>query len=410
VKLKYQGKRLELVDGVKVWLSDSEWIFFRGSGNAPEFRVFTQSKDEKRSQKLGLEGLSFVKHILHGFTRSRAGFVDSLKILETIKQFPNQCQQAIAEAASIDIPSDYTFVTKIVLAGMGGSALGGRIAVSLEKSHLKVPFFVSTEFHLPEFVDTNTLVILSSYSGNTEETLSCLQEALTKKAKIIGIATGGKLADKLRTAKIPLVQISPRHNPSGQPRMGVGYSTMTVLAILARCQLIKPITNSAHLSQFLIDHQSMVQKSTIELAQVVAEKIPVFFAGEHLKGAVHAVKNMINENSKSFSVMFDLPEANHHLLEGLVFPFDDVRDLAFIFIESDMYHSELKKRFALTSQVFARQEIPVLHIKAPGGSELFEAMWTIQWGMYLSYYLAREYKIDPGPIPWVTYLKDQLKY
>lgn len=404
----YSGKKIDKMDGVKIWLSDDEWLLFRGSGNAPEFRVFTESPDPNRSQKLGSEGLELVKSIIHPsnpFISSNPS--DSLGIYKSILEFPNQCKQVIHDLATTHIPSQCSLVQNIVISGMGGSALGGRIIASLERQTLKIPIVVSTEYHLPNYANEKTLVVISSYSGNTEESLSSLAEARARGCQVFILASGGKLAQIALQFDLPRYIFSPRHNPSNQPRMGLGYNLLSVIVLLARCQLIHPPKKLGELPEFLTSRQSQFAQFD-QFAQLLAHRIPIIIASEHLKGAAHTVQNMFHENAKTFAAFFDLPEADHHLLEGLSLPPQLNHSLAFVFIQSANYHPETVKRYALTSDIIKKHHIPTLFWQPAGDTHLFEAMDVIQSGAYLSYKLAKNAGIDPGPIPWVDWLKEKL--
>ncbi|KKU57563.1 MAG: Bifunctional phosphoglucose/phosphomannose isomerase [Candidatus Amesbacteria bacterium GW2011_GWA2_47_11b] len=405
VREKYSNSKITDLDGIKVDLGQDEWILFRGSGNAPEFRVFVQSSNVQRAQRLGQEGLSLVKSLLHRVRPYASGSgTDSLNILGSIQALPDQCAQVISEIAQATVPSSCSLVNNIVISGMGGSALGGRVMASLERQTLRVPIAVSTEYHLPNFANEKTLVVISSYSGQTEETLSVLAEARARGCQIFILTAGGKLAE---FTHLPHYIFNPLHNPSGQPRMSLGYEVTAMLALLARCQLIHPLKELSRLPEFLRSRQNEVS-SVQRLASSLVNKIPVFLVSEHLKGAVHAMKNQLNENAKTFAVVFDLPEANHHLMEGLAHPQSNPDDLAVVLVDSPHYHPEVRKRYPLTRQVIAKHHIPVFDFPLAGPNPLFEALDVIQSGAYLAYYLSQEYGIDPGPIPWVDWFKDEL--
>src|SRR5258708_4324529 len=162
--------------------------------------------------------------------------LDKGNILSSIEHLPEQIEDAWVSIKNLEIPEDYTRVKNIVVAGMGGSALGGRIVYYLEFKNLRTPIEVTTNYHLPNYVNEDSLVILSSYSGNTEETISSATDALKRRAKIVGIATGGKLVELLKGK--PVYLIDPRNNPSGQPRMGLGYSISSILALLSKLNFI----------------------------------------------------------------------------------------------------------------------------------------------------------------------------
>ncbi len=408
VREKYSNAPISDLDGLKVDLGQNEWILFRGSGNAPEFRVFVQSPDEKRSQKLGASGIDFVKSLLTHKVSPCASGTDSLNILGSIQALPDQCAQVITEVAQASIPPSCSLVNNIVISGMGGSALGGRVIVSLERRTLRVPITVSTEYHLPNFANEKTLVVISSYSGETEETLSALAEARSRGCQIFILTTGGKLGELARQFQLPNYIFQPRFNPSLQPRMSLGYEVTAMLALLARCQLIRPLKELSRLPDFLRSRQQDLS-SIQHLASSLVGKIPVFLVSEHLKGAAHAAKNQLNENAKTFAVVFDLPEANHHLLEGLAHPPGNPDNLAVVMVDSPHYHPEVRKRYPLTRQIVAKHHIPIYDFPLAGPNPAFEALDVIQSGAYLAYYLSQEYGIDPGPIPWVDWFKDELR-
>jgi len=306
------------------------------------------------------------------------------------------------------IPSDFPLVSNIVVSGMGGSALGGRVVANLERQVLKVPIITSTEYHLPNFVNDKSLVVISSYSGNTEETIHSLAEARARDAKIFVITTGGTLAEIASKNQLPCYLIDPKFNLSGQPRMGLGYAVFALISLLARCQLINPISHLGDIPEYLTQKQSQTAQFQ-QLARILKDKIPVLVSSEHLKGAIHCFKNQLNENAKNFVAAFDIPELNHHLMEGLTFPESNSQNLHFVFFNSDNYHPEVKKRYSITMDVVSRQKISHTSIDLSGPNRIFEVMETIQMGGFVSYYLSQENGVDPGPIPWVDYFKDEIR-
>lgn len=333
--------------------------------------------------------------------------MDSLGIKESLDLFADQCRQVIHEVSLQHIPHDCYLVHNIVIAGMGGSALGGRVLASIEKQSLRIPIIVCSEYSLPNFVNEKTLVILSSYSGNTAETINCLNDARARNAQIMVLTTGGKLADLAKEYDLPGYIFDPQLNPSGMPRMGLGYNLVALLTLLSRCQLIHPAENLNYLPEFLKSEH--VRNPEIEkLAKQLVDRIPVFISSEHLKGATTALRNQLNENAKTFCATFDLPEANHHLLEGLRFPRTNPEQLSAVFIESDLYSPQLKQTYSITKDVFLRNHIPVHTLKLDAPSRLFEAISLVQIGGYLAYFMSQINDVDPGPIPFVDFLKDEM--
>jgi glucose/mannose-6-phosphate isomerase len=299
---------------------------------------------------------------------------------------------------------------------MGGSALGGRIVDALTNSIIRAPFEISTEYKIPNYVGSETLLILSSYSGNTAETICAASEGLRKGAKIIIVATGGKLAEFAKDNNLPCYIYEAKENPSGQPRMALGYSITATIAILNKLNFISITEIEIHSIIKLMGEKcneySEENESTKNLAKSIAVKIkghiPVLVASEHLVGSIHAFKNQLNENAKTFGLSFDIPELNHHLMEGLRFPPQLKDNLLFIFIESDLYSGEIHKRYPLTMDVVNKNEIKTINLKLTGKTKLEQIYELLVLGSFVSFYIAVLYGIDPTPIPWVDYFKSKL--
>jgi len=342
--------------------------------------------------------------------------LDKGNILGSIESFASQIKQVWTEIFSRELPKGCSLAKNVVITGMGGSALGGRIVDSLIYERVRVPVEVFTEYRLPNYVSKETLVILCSYSGNTAETISAAHEAIKKEACIFGITTGGNLGELLKNEKLPAFVFEPRANPANQPRMGLGYSITAVLALLARCGFIvisnEEITNIFTSLEKLKDiygpriprEENIAKK----LAFKLKHKIPILIASEHLVGAAHAFKNMLNENAKTFSNLFDIPELNHHLLEGLRNPAQAKEFFYFLFLESSLYSSEVQKRYPITRDVVEKNEVESEKLMFKTNSKLEQIFEVICMGSYVSFYLAMLYGIDPTPIPWVDYFKSEL--
>jgi len=330
---------------------------------------------------------------------------DSLQVLDSIKALPDQVAQVLVEISTTQIPASCSVVDDIVVSGMGGSALGGHIIKSLERQFLRIPLVVSSNYHLPNFVNEKSLVIITSYSGNTQETLSACIEARGREAQIFIISSGGKLGEMAEKFNLSHYIFNPKHNPSGQPRLGIGYNIMSIYSLLSRCQLINPVYNLTELVPLLKSHDPTPYAL---MSKRLSGRIVCILASEHLTGVAHDLANQINENSKNLSLYWELPDANHHLMEGLTFPKSNSDNLMFIFLTSNHYQPETIARYAPTQQLLTKQNIPFETLSFSAKNPLFESMLAVQAGAYLSYYLSQENAIDPGPVPWVDWFKDQL--
>lgn len=340
--------------------------------------------------------------------------LDSSNMLGSIKMLDKQIQQTWEEISHIDVPGSYKDVNKIVFVGMGGSALGAHVFKHLYAPAITIPFEIVSDYNLPAYVDNNTLVITGSYSGTTEEVLSCFDQALQKTKKIIAIFAGGELEQKANANKAPFFKINPKFNPCNQPRMGIGYSVCAILAFLHKLGIIEITTaeltgvydvlqrnNDVFDQSVLSDHNKAKR-----VAYLFHDHVPMLIAGEFLVGAIHATRNQINENAKSLAMYFPIPELNHHLMEGLKFPSNN-NDYYLLF-ESSLYSEKIAHRLQLTRDILEKSGHSVTIIESAGSSKLAQVMQTIHFGSYMSFYLAILYGIDPSPIPNVQGFKEKL--
>lgn len=342
--------------------------------------------------------------------------LDKGNVLGSIQALPRQVLQAWEEVGKIEIPDSYRSASKIVVSGMGGSALPGRVINSLFFSSNRAPCEVVTGYNLPNYVNEDTLIFLCSYSGGTAETISAFDDALMKKAKIVVLATGGKLAEEAKNLNLPAYIFDPKENPSKQPRMALGYSITALMAFLTKLEFINVATSeiqelASQMEEWVSDWgvRSPKDNNLAKLfAQKFVNKIPVLIASSHLMGIAHAFKNQLNENSKTFSLLFDIPELNHHLLEGLKNP-ERAKDLLlFTFLNSELYSSEVKKRFSITKDVVAKNAVSAEEVSLKAKSKLAQVYEILVMGSYISFYLSMLYGLDPTPIPWVDYFKEEL--
>lgn len=343
--------------------------------------------------------------------------IDKDDLIDSIYNLADQVTQAWEEVGRLTFTQDFSEVNNIVVAGMGGSALGARVIDSLLLERIRVPLEITTDFRLPNYVNSKTLVILSSYSGNTEETLSCYYDADKKHAKIFGITTGGKLENLLTKDKKDAYIFKPYNNPSAQPRMSLGYGITSILALLSRFAFANVTEDEiVELASFLkgFTREFGVENSESgnlakSFAKKLKDKAVILVSGEHLLGVAHAFKNQLNENAKTFSALFDLPELNHHLLEGLTNPgmLKDYSD--FVIFTSELYSDQLKKVVKATSEIVSMNGFNMHFIPARGNTKLQQIFEILVFGSFASYYLALLYGIDPTPINWVDLFKKKLK-
>ncbi len=341
--------------------------------------------------------------------------LDTDKIYDSIILFQDQIIQAWTDINSLPLQPSCRNAKNIIIAGMGGSALGGHIIQSIDQAILKIPLQIVNNYRLPAYVNSNTLAIIISYSGNTEESISCFRDALNKKAQVFAITTGGKLARLASRHKTSLYLINPVANPSNHPRMGIGYLATATLAILNRCQFIHFNNQQIdEIVQFLHNNISFLRTTPIKhnpakhLAKKLANKAILIISANHLNGVAHSISNQINESAKTFANYYFLPELNHHLLEGLSQPSQLKNYSHILLINSDLYPQAIKQRLKLTQKILHKSGYTTTIIKPDSRTPTSQAFETLYFGSFLAYYLSIESGINPGLIPWVNYFKKEL--
>lgn len=333
--------------------------------------------------------------------------LDPKNVLGSTGMLPDQCTYIWELAKTLEFPEGYKSAGDITICGMGGSRYGAYIVQSLYKDLLEVPLLEYGDYHLPGYINEKSLFILSSYSGGTEEPLSSVKEAIEKGCPIVSLTGGGEASELSKEHNFPALLFDQKFNPSGQPRLGTGYMVLGTIAILTKLGYLQ--VSDAEVETAIGElkaAQENIKKEAKEIAGKLIECIPVIFAASHLVGNAHIIRNQLNETAKSFSVFEDVPELNHHLMEGLKNPAD--KKLITLFLISDLYEGKHKKRVTLTEDVVSKNGIEYLEYKPFGTSKLSQMLNVLSFGGYLSLYLAFEYGQDPSLIPWVDYFKEQL--
>lgn len=334
--------------------------------------------------------------------------LDPSGVLESTGMFPDQCQQAWNEASAIKFPAGYDHIYNIVVCGMGGSRFTPRTIKELFRDRIKEPYEIIEEYTLPSYVDRDTLVILSSYSGTTEEVISCGQEAIKRGARITAVVKGGKVAELLKSQNAPGYIFDPKYNPCGQPRIGGGYLLMGHAGLLKALGLLNLSDDEVAEAIDWARKVGADTRSTKELANALLETHPFIVTSEFLRGFGNGFANQINETAKMISDSRHIPELNHHMMEGLKRPDSLHTNGLFVFIQSQLYSDVTKKRFTITKEVVEKQHVKTLEVNLRGPSKLSQVLEGYTLSGYTTFYMAMRYDTDPVAIPWVDYFKAQL--
>lgn len=345
--------------------------------------------------------------------------MDKGRVAESIRLLPAQIDDAYKQLGNIKIPSVYRKINRVVINGMGGSNLGARIIASVFKAESNLPILIEPGYGVPGFVDEKTLYIISSYSGNTEEPLSTYAEAKKRGAKIAVITAHGvknKLEKLMKREKLPGIVFTAERNPSGQPRLSLGYMLFFALGVLVNSGAINfKSENICRIVSVLEKNNSKfdLEKATAEnpakkMAAEIFGREAVLVSGGFLEGSLHAWRNQLCENSKNFAQYLILPELNHYSLEGLANPKNNKENLVFVFLDSPFYSARLKKRLKLTKEIVKKNKIKVVEYTLGGETKLVQALALLQFGSWVTFYLAMLNEVNPALIPSVDWFKEKL--
>ncbi|MFQ5811584.1 MAG: bifunctional phosphoglucose/phosphomannose isomerase [Anaerolineae bacterium] len=338
--------------------------------------------------------------------------IDPDDMLGRITELPQQCRDAWANVRSFELPSEYRQINKIVILGMGGSAIGGDLLRALAEPECALPIVTNRDYTVPAFVNADTLVIASSYSGNTEETLTAFQEARKRGAALLAITTDGKLAQRARELGVPLLTF---HYQS-QPRAALGYSLVSLIGVVQKLGLIgdkvadleEAIAVMEALQGEMRETVPVTKNPAKQLAKRLYGHLPVVYGAGYLAEVAHRWKTQFNENAKAWSFFEPLPELNHNAVVGYQFPEELAERILVVMLISSLDHPRHKARFQVTQEILTRRGIAYETVEARGESPLVQMLSAIHFGDYVSYYLAMLYGVDPTPVKTINYLKERL--
>ena len=324
----------------------------------------------------------------------------------------DQWQQVQYPAEVVDGDHDDRQLTKVVIAGMGGSALAALLTKAWLEENLRIPLEVVREYELPTYVDESTLVVASSYSGNTEETLACLQQAAELGAQRAVIAAGGQLIEIAEGEKIAHVKI-----PSGlQPRMAVLFNLKALLVTLmhfgiVQHDLLDEVSAAGEWLKAESDKWTplvpMDKNLAKELALQAVGKTPVFYGGRLTGPAAYKWKISWNENAKNVAFWNVYPEANHNEFIGWSsHPVE--KPFAVFDLRSSFEHPRILKRFEISDRLLSGLRPKATVVQLAGDTPLKQLLWASILADFVSIYVAVLNGVDPTPVDLVEKLKAEM--
>lgn len=323
---------------------------------------------------------------------------------QLIEKFPAQLREAltIGQKAAISIPENE--IRQVFMAGMGGSGIGGNFVAEFIRNECKVPYLIGKSYEIPKFIDQHTLAIVSSYSGNTEETLNAFMQLLEIGCKIVVIASGGKLIQHAKEKKLDFIEL-----PSGwpSPRACLGYSLVQQLSILFKLNMISSNALEKILKGAdLLDHESFgIKAKAKRIANALAGKIPVIYSSDRMEPAGLRLRQQICENAKMLCWHHVFPEMNHNELVGWAHTYEN---LGVFIMRSSYDHQRTGIRMDITKEIIQKYAPDVIEVQAKGESLIEESLYLVHLGDWISWYLSELNNVDAVEIRVIDLLKSEL--
>ncbi len=339
--------------------------------------------------------------------------IDSRGMVDLVSSFPSQCEEAVQIGQKAAIGTAHGPFRAVVVAGMGGSAIAGDILRCYFSATLDIPLLTVRNYPLPRSVGPGSLVLCSSYSGNTEEALALYEDARRKRARVLCITTGGKLAEKCSRDGVPWIRI-----PGGlPPRAALGYSFVPMLSALWRLEVAPPhwseleelpqrIREAGERCSVDVAEQENIAK---QLARKLEDRLPVIHASaDHLEAVAIRWKNQLNENAKVLAFHSLFPELDHNEVVGWTGA-PSLAAASHVIVLRDPEDDERnQRRMEATSEIILGTGARVSQVWSGQGSLLARLFELIHLGDYVSVYLAVLRRVDPTPVETIDLIKERL--
>lgn len=338
--------------------------------------------------------------------------VDLQDMLAEVDSLPDLLEKGWDQGQSLPLP-DWQGIQRVVIAGMGGSAIGADLIAAFTAARCLAPLVVQRNYTLPGWArGPETLVIASSHSGNTEETLEAFDQAVANGCRVLSICTGGKLAEKTHQAGAELW----RFEHKGQPRAAVGYSFGLLLAAFTRLGLIPDPAQEVMGTLAALRAQQANLRADVPLAHNPAKRMAgqlvgrmvVVFGADVLEPVARRWKGQISEVAKAWAQCESLPEADHNTVAGVTQPEELLAKNMALFLRAPSYHPRNRLRTDLTQRLLMLEGMSTDFVDAKGEAPLAHQWTALHFGDYVSFYLAMIYEIDPTPVPTIASLKREM--
>jgi len=348
-----------------------------------------------------------------GLDGPEATAADSLGLIAGMAGSVAAFEEARAAAEGVEFAWPAEEVRDVAICGMGGSAIAADLVVGAYRERLRVPVTVVRDYYLPGWIGENTLVVLSSYSGGTEETLTAASQALERNALCVAVTSGGKLGTPYADEGVPVIPVVP----GLQPRAAILRMLIPLVVVLDRMQVLPPMASDleearATVASAVASLGPDVEESANpakQLARSLQASIPLVWGAELTAPVAARWKGQFNENAKVPSYSSTLPELDHNEIVGFAGMPAELAGLAqLILLRDERQHRQVQRRFDLTRELVEQNVHRVLSVTAEGQSALARMLDLVMLGDYVSLYLALLRAVDPGPVEVIERLKARL--
>lgn len=322
---------------------------------------------------------------------------------QLIARFPAQLEEALEIAKQAKL-REYNPITRVFVTGLGGSGIGGNFVAEFIRNDSPIPYIVGKSYDIPRWIGPETLAIVSSYSGNTEETLSAYEKLKISGAQIIVVASGGALIENAQKDGYDFIQL-PNNWPS--PRACLGFSMVQQLGILTQLGIIPShhLEQIASASKLIAAQSETIREKAEKIAGLLHGKTPVIYTTDRCESVAVRFRQQINENAKMLCWHHVIPEMNHNELVGWR---DRRDDLAVVFLRFKDDFERTKTRIEINKEIISHYTNTNLEIYPQGESLIEQAIYHVHLGDWISWYLAGLHGVDAVEVRVIDFLKDTL--
>lgn len=320
-----------------------------------------------------------------------------------VASFTEQLKEALNIGKTAQLSPNKKTFRNVVITGLGGSGIGGKIVSQLIVKEARLPIYINNNYVLPNFVDEHTLVLVSSYSGNTEETLEAMKMALNKNAEVAAITSGGEVEVLAKANQLNYISIPGGH----PPRTALAYSLTQQFFLLNHYGICGNgfINELASAIELLNAESDTIKSKAKSVAEKVYQKQIAIYSEVMFEGVATRLRQQLNENAKVLCWHHVLPEMNHNELVGWAGGNDSI---VVLFLRNQSDFLRTKVRMDLSKEIIAKQTPHVIEIWSKGNNPVQESLYHIHLGDWVSVYLAELNEVDPIEVDVITHLKSEL--